>query len=167
MSVSTFTYTRTHTATYVADNMRNQLKRIIQAAGLDPADLADSWEVLGEAVRSWLRSGHLRLVILEFFKPGSDYLEGRWDFEIDYDGSGVDDDMWVDREHLQRTIEKAGRPPAGCKYRVVLRHGPGAPSVDGMFSTSLRATDGFTSRAAGTSIATADITAGLNYWRRP
>ncbi|MFC3070499.1 HORMA domain containing protein [Phenylobacterium soli] len=166
MSVSTFTYTRTHTATYVADNMRNQLKRIIQAAGLSPEDLADSWNVLGEAVRTWLRSGHLRKVILEFYKPGSDKLEGRWDFDIDYDGSGVDDDMWVDREHLRRTIEKAGQPPPGCVYRVVLRHDPEAPMVTGMSSTDLRATDGFTSRAAGTSIATSDIMAGLNYWRR-
>jgi hypothetical protein len=166
MSVSTFAYTRTHTATYVADNMRNQLKRIIQAAGLSPEDLVDSWDVLGEAVRTWLRSGHLKKVILEFYKPGSDKLEGRWDFDIDYDGSGVDDDMWVDREHLRRTIEKAGQPPSGCRYRVVLRHDPGAPGVTGMSSATLRATEGFVSRAAGTSIATADIMAGLNYWRR-
>ena len=166
MSVSTFTYARTHTATYVADNMRNQLKRIIQAAGLSPQDLADSWEVLGEAVRTWLRSGHLKKVVLEFYKPGSDKLEMRWDFDIDYDGSGVDDDMWVDREHLQRTIQKAGQPPAGCVYRVILRHDQGAVPVAGMYSATLRATDGFVSRAAGTSIATSDIMAGLNYWRK-
>uniref|UniRef100_UPI0035C7A5DA hypothetical protein n=1 Tax=Phenylobacterium sp. TaxID=1871053 RepID=UPI0035C7A5DA len=41
----------------------------------------------------------------------------------------------------------------------------GAPDVAGMSSTTLRATDGFTSRAAGTSIATHDIMAGLRYWR--
>ena len=166
MSVSTFTYTRTHTATFVADNMRNQLKRIIQAAGLSPQDLADSWDVLGDAVRTWLGSGHLKKVILEFFKPGSDKLEARWDFDIAYDGSGADDDMWVDREHLQRTIQKAGQPPAGCQYRVILRHDPGAAAVAGISSTSLRDTGGFVSRAAGTSIATSDIMAGLNYWRR-
>lgn len=165
MSVSTFTYTRTHTAVYVADNMRNQLKRIVQAAGLSPQDLVDDWEVVGLAVRTWLQSGDLRKVILEFFKPGSEKLEARWDFDVSYDGSGVDDDMWVDREHLQRTIAKAGYPPAGCKYRVVLRHAIGAPDVTGMSGATLRATDGFTSRAAGTSIATHDIMAGLRYWR--
>lgn len=36
MAVSTFTYTRTHTAAFVADHIRNQLNRIIQAAGLSP-----------------------------------------------------------------------------------------------------------------------------------
>ncbi len=165
MSVSTFTYTRTHTATYVADNMRNQLKRIIQAAGLSPEGLIDDWETTGAAVRTWLESGDLEQVTLEFFKPGSDKLEARWDFEVTYGGSGVDDDMWVARDHLARTIAKAGQPAAGCRYRVVRKARPGRPHVHGMVDTNFRPTDGFTTRAAGTSIATADIMAGLRYWR--
>ena len=166
MGVSTLTYARSHTSTFAADNMRNQLKRIILAANLSPQDLVDDWDVLGRAARTWLESGHLLQVVLEFFKPGSDRLELRWDFDVDYSGSGADDDMWVDREHLRRTIEKAGKPPPGCVYRVVLRHAAGAAEVVGMQSTSLRATDGFTTRATGTSIATPDIMAGLRYWKR-
>lgn len=165
MSVSTFAYARTHTALFVADNMRNQLKRIVQAAGLSPEALVDDWELTGRAVRTWLESGDLRHVILEFFKPGYSKLEARWDFDVTYDGSGVDDDMWVDREHLQRTIAKAGYPPPGCVYRVVLLVRRGAPSVSGMDDTTLRSTGGFTSRASGTAIATQDIMAGLRYWR--
>ena len=165
MNVSTFTFARSHTAVFAADNMRNQLVRIVLAAGLSPQDIADDWKIVGVAARTWLESGHLRQVILEFFKPGSDRLELRWDFDVDYDGSGADDDMWVDREHLRRTILKAGLPPAGCKYRVVLTHAPGVAEVSGMSSTSLLSTSGFASRAAGTSIATSDIMAGLRYWR--
>lgn len=166
MSVSTFTYTRSHTSAFVADHMRNQLKRIIQAAGLSPEALADDWDVLGAAVRRWLETGDLQQVTLEFFKPGSNALEMRWDFEVTYGGSGVDDDMWVDRDHLQRTISKAGYPPADCRYRVVLTARPGRPEVKGMTTTNFRSTEGFTSRAAGTSIATPDVMAGLSYWRR-
>ena len=166
MGVSTLVYARSHTATFAADNMRNQLKRIVLAAGLSPQDLADDWDVLGRAVQTWLESGHLRQVVLEFFKPGSDRLELGWGFDIDYSGNGASDDMWVDREHLQRTIEKAGRPPSGCAYRVVLVNAPGAAAVGGMSTTTLRATSGLVTRSAGTSIATADIVAGLRYWRQ-
>jgi hypothetical protein len=165
MAVSTFTYTRTHTSAFVSDHMRNQLTRIVQAAGLSPQNLVDDWEVLGRAVRTWLESGHLEMVTIEFHRPGSSELQLRWDFPIAYAGSGVDDDMWVDREHLQRTIEKVGRPPSGCTYTIILTTKPGRPDVQGMSSCTKRSTAGLVSRATGTAIATHDITAGLNYWR--
>lgn len=165
MSVSTFTFTRTHTAAYVADHMRNQLIRIVQAAGLSPEHLVDDWDVLGRAARTWLETGDLQRVTIEFYKPSTGKLELRWDFEITYAGSGVDDDMWVDRDHLQRTIEKAGRPPSGSAYTIILSARSGRPDVSGMSSTSYRPTTGLVSRATGTAIATQDIMAGLNYWR--
>jgi hypothetical protein len=59
MAVSTFTYTRTHTAAFVADHMRNQLTRIVQAAGLSPEKLVDDWAIVGNAARTWLESGWL------------------------------------------------------------------------------------------------------------
>jgi len=165
MSVSTFTYTRTHTAAFVADHMRNQLVRIIQAAGLSPIALVDDWEVLGTAARTWLETGYLTGLTIEFHKPGSSKLELRWDFEIDYTGNGVDNDMWVDKDHLRRTIDKAGQPPSDCNYTILLSTRPGRPNVQGMNSASFRSTAGLVSRATGTAIATHDITAGLNYWR--
>ena len=73
--------------------------------------------------------------------------------------------MWVDREHLQRTIAKAGRPSADCTYRILLYTRAGRPDVAGMSSCSALSTQGLVSRATGTAIATGDITAGLNYWR--
>lgn len=165
MAVSTFTYTRTHTAAFVADHMRNQLTRIVQAAGLSPEKLVDDWAIVGNAARTWLESGWLTTVTIEFHKPGSRDLQLRWDFPITYAGSGVDDEMWVDRQHLQRTIDKVGRPPSGCTYTIILSTRPGRPDVPGMSSCTKRSTSGLVSRATGTAIATHDITAGLNYWR--
>src|SRR5690349_19290167 len=103
MSTATFTYNRTHTATFVADNMRNVLRDIISWSGLDPTKLADDWLIVGEAVRTWLQSEDLLEITLEFFMPGSDRIVARWDFPIRYDGSGTDDDMWVAKEHIKRT----------------------------------------------------------------
>ena len=75
MAVSTYTYTRTHTAAFVSDHLRGQLTRIVQAAGLSPEKLVDDWEVLGLATRAWLESGHLETVTIEFYKPGSSQLQ--------------------------------------------------------------------------------------------
>ena len=165
MATTTFTFTRTHTSAFVADNMRNQLRTLIQAAGLDPTQLVDDWDVLGQAVRTWLASGHLNGVTIEFYRPGSNRAERRWDFDITYGGSGVDDDMWVDRDHVRRTIEKAGSPPAGCVYRVILAASHGRTPVPGMSDTQYKSTEGLIGRSTGTAIATHDIMAGLKYWK--
>jgi hypothetical protein len=150
---------------FVTEHVRNLLKRIILYAGLDPVALADDWSVLGNATRIWLEAGDLEMVTIEFFLPGSAQAERRWDFDVSYTGSGVDDDMWVDVEHLRRTIEKAGMPPKGCVYRVLLRTRPGRQEVPGMTTTTYKSTDGLVGRSTGTAIATHDITAGLRYWR--
>jgi hypothetical protein len=164
-TVATFVYTRSHSSTFVTDNVRNLLVRIIQMSGLDPTALVDDWTVLGRAVRTWLDTGHLEAITIEFFQPGSSRLDRRWDFEITYSGSGVDEDMWVDREHVRRTIEKVGRPRPNCIYRVILSAAAGRPDVAGMVPTTYKSTDGLVSRATGTAIATHDIMAGLRYWR--
>ena len=84
---------------------------------------------------------------------------------MSYDGSGVDDDMWVDREHIRRSVAKIGKLPSGCRYDVIFQLAPGAPHVDGMGDVDLRDTSGMTSRSAGSVISTPDIVAGLRYWR--
>lgn len=165
MTVSTFTFARTHSAVFVADNMRNQLRELVKAAGLDPTKLIDDWKVIGAAARAWMEGGYLTGVTIEFFRPGSDRALHRWDFDIGYGGSGVDDDMWVDRDHIRRTIEKAGKPPSGCTYRVLLSTRSGRPDQPGMVRQSFKSTEGLVSRACGTAIATQDVTAGLRYWR--
>ena len=165
MAANTFTFNRTHSATFMADNIRNQLRQLVLAAGLDPTALADDWSVVGGAAKRWMESGHLSGVTIEFFYPGGSAAQHRWDFDISYQGSGVDDDMWVDRDHLKRTIDKAGRPPAGCIYRVVLSCRPGYTEYPGMGSTDFKSTDGLVSRSTGTAIATQDLMAGLRYWR--
>lgn len=165
MSTHVFTFNRTHTATYVADNMRNVLRDIITWSGLDPTKLVDDWGVLGTAVRTWLRSEHLIEIILEFYVPGNARMVARWDFPITYDGSGVEDDMWVAREQVRRTIDKAGRPPLSARYDIILRTRPGREDVDGMSPTTLRSTEGMVGRISGTAIATPDIMASIKYWR--
>jgi len=161
----TFTFNRTHTATFAADAMRNVLRDLLVAVGLDPGALVTNWSLNGEAARTWLRSGHLRELVLEIYAPGSTRAAARIDIPIRYDGSGFDDDMWVDREHVRRTGSHIGKLPAHYRYDVIFRLDPGAPPVAGMGDVALRDSSGLTARSAGTVIATPDILGGLRYWK--
>ena len=82
---STFasSYTRAHTAAYVSDKMRNLIKLLVQHYGLDPTALVDAWsDWVDRAARTWLQSGHLQKIIIEFYKPGTTVALGRWDFPM-------------------------------------------------------------------------------------
>ena len=163
--VASMAYARVHTATYVSDKMRNMLKLLIRFHGLDPEALVDAWtDWVDLAARTWMESGDLESIVIEFYKPGSDVASARWDFPIRYDGNGVDE-MWVDRDFFQQSFAKAAPPPAGCIYRVLLAAKPGRPHVPGVGTTPFKSTAGLTAREAGTVIATPDIMASMTYYK--
>jgi hypothetical protein len=116
-------------------------------------------------IRAWLDSGHLNNIVVEFFKPGASEADARWDFPISYSGSGVDDDMWLDKNYLRQIIAKSKRPSRNCTYRVLLCTDDGAPAVDGFTRCSFLSTGQMSARQAGTVIVTGHVTAGATYWR--
>lgn len=165
-SVKTTTYARTHTAAFVSDKMRNLLKRLVYHGGLDPQQLLDAWSAWADrAVRTWLETGDLVAIVVEFYQPGSAVAAARWDFPIRYDGNGVDQ-MWVDREFFEESFPKAEPPPKGCSYRIALLTKNGCPDVPGVGDTTLRSTNGLVAREAGTVVATPDIMATARYYRK-
>ena len=165
-AVSTYAFSRLHTSVYVSDKMRKLLTLLVRHYGLDPVQIADAWTAwVDHAVRRWLESGHLRTIIIEFYRPRASNCEARWDFPIRFDGSGIEDEMWVDRAFLEGSIAKAKAPPVDCSYRIVLRVAPGAPEVAGVGDTVLRSTNGLVAREIGTVISTPDIMASGRYYR--
>lgn len=165
VSVTTHAFARTHTAVFVSDKLRNFLKLLVRSYGLDPQGVVDAWsEWVDRAVRTWLESGHLEAIVIEFYWPGNTTAVARWDFPIRYDGNGVDD-MWIDRLFFEGALAKAQRPPAGCSYRIVLRTSPGKPYVSGVGATTLRSTGSLVAREVGTIIATPEIMASVRYYR--
>ena len=158
-------YARSHTSTYVSDKLRNLLKLLVRSYGLEPQKVVDAWsDWVHRAARTWLESGHLDAIIIEFYWPSSDVAVARWDFPIRYDGNDIDE-MWVDRLFFQDSLAKAKAPPAGCSYRVVLSTKPGRPPVDGVGPTTMRSINGLQAREVGTVIATPDIMASARYYR--
>ena len=164
-AVSSHAYTRVHTSVYVSDKMRNLLKLLVRCHGLDPQQIVDAWsDWVDRAARTWLESGHLCGIIIEFYWPGSLTALARWDFPIRYDGSGFDD-MWVDRRFFEDSFAKAKAPPADCSYRIILKVLPGEPYVEGVAYTTSRSIHGLVAREIGTIIATPDIMASARYYR--
>lgn len=163
--VSNHAYARSHTSVYVSDKLRNLLKILVRNHGLDPQKIVDAWsDWVDRAARTWLESGHLSAIVIEFYWPSSNIAVARWDFPIRYDGNGADE-MWVDRQFFEGSFAKAKPPPFGCSYRIVLKTLSGHPLVAGVGNTTLRSINGLTAREVGTVIATPDIMASARYYR--
>lgn len=158
-------YTRTHSITFLSDSLRNSLREVIREYGISPDKLVRDWETTERGIRTWLRTGHLKGVVVKFYRPGASVASARWDFPVGYEGSGVDDDMWLDKAYLRQLIAKSAQPTSDCTYRVTLSVKNNAPDVDGFSDCEYLSTGRLAARQAGTVIATRHMTAGATYWR--
>jgi len=167
--MSTHTYShvfnQAHSFVFLSDNMRNVLREVIRENGISPDKLWQDWSTIERGIRTWLDSGHLNKVSVEFFKYGSAEADARWDFPIRHTGSGVVDDMWLDKNYLRQIIAKSKRPSGDCTYRIILCTDDGAPEVSGFTNCSFLSTGQMAARQAGTVIATGHVTASATYWR--
>jgi hypothetical protein len=158
-------YARTHSITFLSDNLRNTLREVIREYGISPDKLMQDWATIERGIKAWLETGHLKAVIVEFYKPGSSVASARWDFPTGYEGAGADDDMWLDKAYLQQLIAKSARPALDCTYRITLSVRSGAPDVTGFSDCSYLSTGNLAARSAGTVIATRHMTVAAVYWR--
>lgn len=166
VSVNTHAYSTVH----VASNILRGIKQIVRLSGLSTAGLAADWDVLENGCATWLRTGHLRKLILEVYDPSlpaASDLVGRFDFSIDYsyysDGTG---ELWMDPDTIAWTIRKNGSYAPACRYRVVADTHPGRPDIDGWSSTTLRSTSGLVRQVAGTATGGGSLGAELSYYRK-
>lgn len=162
---SVASYSRTHSVTYVADNILKSLKDIIRLSGLDPAYLVDDWDTYMRGVKTWLASEHLEVVKLEIYDPSTDELILRWDIDIVYTSGAGDGTFWTDTDQLKFHIRKAGLTPEQARYRVLLHNKPGAASVEGWGSTKGRSTEGMVKQSLGSTIEHYGLGANAAYWR--
>jgi hypothetical protein len=165
MGTYTYLYTQAHSIVFLSDNLRNTLREVIRENGLSPHSLMQDWETIERGIRTWLHSRHLNNVVVEFYKPWALAVTARWEFPIRYVGSGVDDDMWLDKAYLRQLIAKSAHPTTDCTYRILLCTDPGAPKVSGFTICTFLSTGQLAARQAGTVIATGHMTAGATYWR--
>lgn len=162
---SVITYSRTHSVTYVADNILKSIKDIIRESGMDPSRFVDDTEINMNGIKAWLGSGHLERISLEIYNPTTDKLITRWDIEVRYDWSSGDGSFWTDTEQLKWAIKKAGIAPASAKYNLVIHNKLGRPDVGGWSPCSYRSTDGMVRQSLGSTIEHNGLGASASYWR--
>jgi len=169
MATQIYAYARvfahTHNIVFLSDNLRNTLREVIRENGLSPLKLMDDWTTIERGIKTWLQSGHLNNIVVEFFKPGASVSSARWEFPIGYAGTGVHDDMWLDKNYLRQLIAKSARPSTDCTYRILLCTSTGRPHVAGFSDFPFLSTGNLAARQAGTVIATGHMTAAVTYWR--
>ena len=85
-------FSRAHSIVFMSDNMRNTLREVIRENGISPDKLTQDWNTIERGIQTWMASGHLNNIVVEFFKPGASQVSARWEFPIGYSGSGVDDE---------------------------------------------------------------------------
>jgi Bacterial HORMA domain 2 len=165
MSTSTFTYSYTHTVTYVTAKMLLTLKEIIREIGLDPSKLTNDWGTYEEGISTWLTSRDLQRVTLEVYDPKTGALVTRWDIDVLYSSVG-DGSLWVDTAAVCYAIYKAGLVPSSCNYEIKLKNALGHRAVRGWSSCDFRSTDGFKRYAIGATIGGNGLSAQTAYWSR-
>lgn len=166
MSTAVSVRSYTHSVTYVTDNILKSLKDIIRLSGLDPSKLAGQWASTERGVRTWIETGHLKVIVLEVYDPGANGLVGRWDVEISYEWAGGDGQFWTDTDAIRSAIKKAGVVPAAAQYDIKVTLKPGAPDVPGWSSTTLRSTAGMIEQRIGTTVESSGLSCGFSYYRR-
>ena len=165
MSTTVSVNTYTQSVTYVTDKLLTSIKNIIRLSGLNPGKLTEDWNVLERGIKTWLAAQDLEQVHLEVYKPTSDKLVGRWDFEINYGFQG-DGSFWQDPDAIKYHITKQGLWPNECEYRIVTTTKPNRVDVAGWCGTSLRSTNGFVKQSIGTTIDGSGLSSGTGYWRK-
>lgn len=166
MAVSTHVYSAAQCEAFLCDNMRNAIRDIIREHGLDPGVLMAEWsDWVEKAVRDGLTRQVLKQIKIEFYRPNAKAITTRWDFPITYSGSGVQDDMWLDKAYLRGLIAKAPKPTADCVYRIILSVTAGA-TLPGTDDAVMMDTGDLKPRSAGTIVSTGTVRANATYWTK-
>ena len=163
-SVSTFT--RTHTATHLADVILGSIADILGTLGIDPTRLFADWDTDQSAISAWIQEGSLRCVALECHRPNGT-VDPIFDFPVTYTAGGVGDRQFTaDRAARLRYMAKLEGVPHGTVYRLFCSFNGWHSEQPGWSSGRRASLDGMRSSSFGTLAAGPHAGAGMRYYRR-
>jgi hypothetical protein len=163
---SVSTYTRTHTATHLADVILGSIADILGSLGIDATRVFADWDTDQRAISAWIEEGALASVALECHQPGGT-VAPIFEFPVSYAGTGEGDRKFTaDRAALARYIAKLQSVPGGTVYRLFCTYN-GSHSDQSGWSTASRASlAGMRSYSFGTLAAGPHASAGLRYFTK-
>jgi len=159
-------FTRTHTATHLADMILGSIADILGTLGIDPTRLFADWETDQSAISAWIAEGSLRCVALECHRPDGT-VDPIFEFPVTYTAVGVGDRQFTaDRAARARYMAKLRGVPRGTVYRLFCSYN-GTYSQQPGWSPGTRASlDGMRSSSFGTLASGPHAAAGMRYYRK-
>lgn len=159
---STWTTTRTQTATHLTDVIMGAIADILSNLRIDVTTLYRDWEQDENAIRAWILEGSLSAVILECHQP-SGKVAPVIEFPVTYTSGVGNAEFTASRARMARFLAKLDTVPQGTTYRMFCTfNGPRTPQPG--WSPGTRAsTDGLRSLNYGTLGAAPEATASMRY----
>ena len=165
-TTATSAYTRTHTATHLADVILGSIADILGTLAVDATRLFADWETDQRAISNWIEEGTLRCVALECHQPNGT-VSPIMEFPVSYMGTGEGDRKFTaDRAALARYLAKLQSVPRGTSYRLFCSFNGRHSDQPGWCSGRRASTSGMQSHSFGTLAAGPHASAGLRYLRR-
>lgn len=124
-STSPYTYTTTHTATYLTEVILGAIGDLLGHLGIDQRRFQREWAQNEQAIKVWIEEGSLEKVTLECHRP-SGVVNPVFEFPVEYAGS--DGQFSASRARLDRFRAKLDPVPAGTTYQLFCSfNGPRTP----------------------------------------
>jgi Bacterial HORMA domain 2 len=160
------TFSRTHTATLLADVILGSIADILGTLRIDATRVFAEWDRDQRAIAAWIEEGSLACVALECHQPNGT-VAPIFEFPVSYEVSGEGDRKFTaDRSALARYLAKLQSVPSGTVYRLFCSYN-GAHSDQPGWSTATRTSvAGMRSYSFGTLASGPHGSAGLRYFTK-
>jgi hypothetical protein len=163
---SVSTYTRTHTATHVADVILGSIADILGTLGIDATRVFADWDTDQRAISAWIQEGSLACVALECHQP-SGAVAPIFEFPVSYVGTGEGDRKFTaDRAALARYLAKLQTVPRGTVYKLFCSYSGSHSDQPGWGPGTRSSLSGMRSYSFGTLAAGPHASAGLRYFTK-
>ena len=160
------TYTRTHTATHLADVILGSVADILGTLGIDATRMFADWDRDQRAISAWIAEGSLACVALECHQP-SGIVDPIFEFPVAYASSGEGDRKFTaDRAALARYLAKLRTVPGGTVYRLFCTYNSSHSDQPGWGPGARTSVSGMRSYSFGTLAAGPHASAGLRYFTK-
>jgi hypothetical protein len=159
---STWTTTRTQTATHLTDVIMGAIADILASLRIDLTTLYRDWEQDENAIRAWIEEGSLSAVVLECHQPGA-AVAPVMEFPVAYTSGVGNAEFTASRARMARFLAKLDTVPSGTTYQLFCTFsGPRTPQP-GWGPGTRASTDGLRSLNYGTLGTAPDATASMRY----
>ncbi|SRR5260370_284825 len=163
---SVATYTRTHTATHLADVILGSIADILGTLGVDATRVFADWDTDQRAISAWIAEGSLASVTLECHQPNG-AVAPIFEFPVSYAGTGEGDRKFTaDRAALARYLAKLQSVPKGTVYKLFCSYNGSHSDQSGWGPGARASVSGMRSYSFGTLAAGPHASAGLRYFTK-